>query len=150
MRVAVSALAAINDLTAARAIHTVLRAATGEQRRAVIDALVSGRDARVVPMLVRILEESEPLGKDHGVVLDTLSALKIVHTDKAVRPIAAMARRKRWFARARSRALKNTAVDALASMDTESSRRELAKAATDGDRLLRRLARARLAQAEAK
>jgi hypothetical protein len=149
-RVAVSALAAINDPAAARAIHTVLRAVTGEQRRAVIDALVSGRDARVVPMLVRILDESQPLGKDHGVVLDTLSALKIVHTDKAVRPIAAVARHKRWFARARSRALKKTAVDALALMDTESSRQELAKAATEGDRLLRRLAKARLPQTEAK
>jgi len=145
-RVAVSALAAINDPAAARAIHTVLRSVTGEQRRAVIDALVSGRDARVVPMLVRILDESEPLGKDHGVVLDTLSALKIVHTDNAVRPIAAVARRKRWFARAKNRALKNTAVDALASMGTEASRRELAKAATEGDRLLRRLAKAKLAQ----
>jgi hypothetical protein len=61
-----------------------------------------------------------------------------------------VARHKRWFARARSRALKKTAVDALALMDTESSRQELAKAATEGDRLLRRLAKARLPQTEAK
>ena len=91
VRAAVSALANIDDPAAARAIHTVLRAATGEQRRAVIDALVAERDARVVPMLVRILDESEPLGKDHTVVLDTLTALKLVHTDKAVRPIARVA-----------------------------------------------------------
>jgi hypothetical protein len=146
-RVAVSALAAINDPAAARAIHTVLRSVTGEQRRVVIEALVAERDARVVPMLVRILDESEPLGRDHRVVLDTLSALKIVHTDTAVRPIAAIARRRRWFARRRSRALKTTAVDALASMDTDSSRRELARAAIEGDRLLRKLAKAKIAQA---
>src|SRR6185295_8272081 len=61
-RVAVSALGAIPDAAAARAIHTILRAATGEVRAAVIDALVADRDARVVPMLARIIGESEPLG----------------------------------------------------------------------------------------
>src|SRR5205823_2353568 len=105
-RAAISALANINDPAAARAIHMVLRPTTGEQRRAVIEALVAERDARVVPMLVRILEESEPLGKDHTVVLDTLGALKVVHTDTAVRPIDAVMRRKRWFARGKNRALK--------------------------------------------
>ena len=144
-RAAIVALANINDPAAARAIHTVLRAVAGEQRRAVIDALVAGRDPRVVPMLVRILEESEPLGKDHVVVLDTLSALKIVHTDTAVRPIVRVAKRKRWFARSKNRALKHTAVDALASIGTEESRKELAKAAVEGDRLLRKLAKAKLA-----
>jgi HEAT repeat protein len=124
----------------------VLRSVTGDQRRAVIDALVAERDTRVVPMLVRILDESEPLGKDHAIVLETLGALKVVHADNAARPIARIARRKRWFARKKNRALKHTAVDALASMGSEESRRELAKAAVDGDRLLRRLAKARLAQ----
>ncbi len=146
VRVAVSAMANIDDPAAARAIHTVLRAVTGDQRRAVIDALVAERDARVVPMLVRILEESEPLGKDHAVVLDTLTALKLVHTDNAVRPIARIAERKRWFARSKNMALKSTAVEALASIGTEESRRALAKAAAEGDRLLRKLARAKLAR----
>ncbi len=107
-----------DDPSAARAIHTVLRAATGEQRRAVIEALVAGRDTRVVPMLVRILDESEPLGKDHTVVLDTLNALKLVHTDTAVRPIARVAGRKRWFALSKNRVLKDAAVETLASIGT--------------------------------
>ena len=145
-RAAISALANINDPAAARAIHTVLRSVTGDQRRVVIDALVAERDARVVPMLVRILDESEPLGKDHLVVLDTLAALKVVHTDTAVRPIARVAMRKRWFARSKNRALKNTAIDALASIGTEESRKELVRAASEGDRLLRKLAKAKLAQ----
>ncbi len=42
------------------------------------------RDPRVVPMLVRILDESEPLGKDHDVVLDTLDALGWSARDAAV------------------------------------------------------------------
>ena len=63
---AVRALSNINDPAAARAVHTVLRAATGDQRRAVVDALVAQRDARVVPLLVRILDESDPFGADHA------------------------------------------------------------------------------------
>ena len=144
-RRAIAALANINDPAAARAIHTVLRSTTGEQRRVVIDALVSERDARVVPMLVRILDESEPLGKDHTVVLDTLGALKMVHTDTAVRPIDSVMRRKRWFALRKNKALKQTSVDALASIGTDASKRALAQAATDGDRTLRKLARTKLA-----
>ena len=145
-RHAIAALANIDDPAAARAIHTVLRSATGEQRRAVVEALVAGRDARVVPMLVRILEESEPLGKDHSVVLDTLGALRVVHTDTAVRPIASVMRQKRWFARAKNRALKHTAVSALASIDSNASRTALAQAAKDGDWVLRKLAKTKIAE----
>ena len=76
------------DPAAARAIQTVLRAATGDVRAAVIEALVAERDPRVVPMLVRILEESEPLGKDHDVVVETIDALGTVGTDGAVRDLA--------------------------------------------------------------
>jgi HEAT repeat protein len=79
-------------------------------------------------------------------VLDTLNALKKVHTDNAVHPIVRVAKRRRWFARSRNHALKHTAVDALAAIGTEESRRELVRAAADGDRLLRRLAKAKLAQ----
>ncbi len=74
-RDAVAALGAIDDPAAARAIHTVLRSATGDRRRAVVEALVAGRDPRVVPMLSRIVTESEPLGKDHDIVLDAVSAM---------------------------------------------------------------------------
>ena len=84
VREAVSALAAIDDPAAARAIHTVLRAATGALRRAVIDALVASKDPRVVPILVHILRESRPLGKDHEMVLETSKALGIVGDDEGV------------------------------------------------------------------
>jgi HEAT repeat protein len=146
MRAAVTAMAGIKDPAAARAIHTVLRSATGDQRRAVIDALVEGRDTRVVPVLVRILDESEPLGNDHSVVLDTLAALRVVHANTAVRPIARVARKKRWFAPRRSRVLKDTALDTLQAIGTDESHQAVEQAAADGDRLLRRLAKARLAR----
>jgi hypothetical protein len=142
-RAAVSALGGIPDPAAARAIHTVLRAATGEVRRAVTEALVSERDPRVVPMLVRILEESEPLGKDHDLVLETIDALGTVGTDAAVPILQTMARRKRFFGGARLRALKDRSVDALVRVKTEKSAAALKDAAEQGDRYLRKIARAK-------
>src|SRR4029453_8975139 len=72
---AVRALSSIDDPAAARCVHTVLRSAAGDQRQAVVAALVAQRDPRVVPVLVRILSESNPLGTDHVIVLETLGAL---------------------------------------------------------------------------
>ncbi len=139
-RAAVSALGVIPDPAAARAIHTVLRAATGEVRRAVTDALVSERDPRVVPMLVRILEESEPLGKDHDVVLETIEALGTVGTDAAVPILLTLARRKRFFGGRKLRALKDRSVDALVRVKTEKSAAALKDAAEQGDAYLRKIA----------
>ena len=141
---ALRTLTELADKQIARAIQTVLRSSTGEQRQAVIDALISERDTRVVPMLVRILEESDPLGRDHRVVLDTLGALKIVHTGDAVRPIDTVMRRKRWFARKKNRALKERAVEVLASSGTDTTREALSQAAKTGDRTLRKIARNKL------
>jgi hypothetical protein len=139
-RAAVSALGVIPDPAAARAIHTVLRAATGEVRRAVTEALVSERDPRVVPMLVRILEESEPLGKDHDVVLETIEALGTVGTDAAVPILLTLARRKRFFGGRKLRALKDRSVDALVRVKTEKSAAALKNAAEQGDAYLRKIA----------
>ena len=120
-RAAVAALGVIPDPAAARAIHTVLRAATGEVRRAVTEALVSERDPRVVPMLVRILEESEPLGKDHEVALEAIEALGTVGTDASVPILVTMAQRKRFLGGRKLRALKERSVDALVRVKTETS-----------------------------
>ena len=84
LRQAVAALAGIDDPAAARAIQTVLRAATGENRAAVVDALVAERDPRVVPMLARILADSDPFGEDHETVLDTLDAVRQLANEQAV------------------------------------------------------------------
>jgi len=141
-RDAVAALGVIPDPSAARAIHTVLRAATGEVRRAVIEALVAERDPRVVPMLVRILDESEPLGRDHEVVLETIDALGTVGTDASVPGLAAMARRRRFLGGRKLRALKDRSVAALARVNTEKSAAALKDAAENGDRYLKKIARA--------
>jgi HEAT repeat protein len=143
-REAISALTAIPDPSAARAIHTVLRAATGALRAAVIDALVASRDPRVVPMLVRIVEESDPLGKDHDVVLQTVAALATVGTDAAVPPLMALAERRRFLGGRKLRALKETSVDALLKIGTPKAETTLREAAKTGDRALKKIIAARL------
>jgi HEAT repeat protein len=139
---AVRALSNIKDPAAARAVHTVLRAATGDQRRAVVEALVAQRDARVVPVLVRIVEESDPFSADHAIVLDTVDALARVGDDQAVPALAALMRRKKFLARKKTRDLKERSLAALRGIDTPAANGAIQEAAKTGDRLLRRLARA--------
>lgn len=140
---AVSALAGIDDPSAARAIHTVLRTATGALRQAVVDALVTDKDPRVVPVLGRIIEESEPLGKDHDVVLDTLGALGLVGSDRAVPIVAGTIARRGIFRRRRLRALKERGVAALEGIGTTAAAAALEHASQTGDRMLRRIISAR-------
>ena len=139
-REAVGALAAIDDPSAARAIHTVLRSATGDLRIAVVDALVADRDPRVVPMLLRIIGESEPLGKDHQVVLETLKALGTVGSDEAVGTIAEAIARRGIFGRRKLRALKETGVAALVAIGSKNATAALEDAASTGDGMLRKVA----------
>ena len=143
-REAVAALGVIPDPAAARAIHTVLRAATGAVRRAITEALVAERDPRVVPMLARIIEESQPLGKDHDVVIETIDALGTVGTDAAVPALLTMAQRRKFFGGKKLRALKDHSVDALARIKTEKSAAALKQATEQGDGYLRKIARAKL------
>lgn len=138
---AVRALSNINDPAAARAVHTALRVATGEQRRAVVDALVAQRDARVVPVLVRIIEESNPFGADHPIVLETVGALAKVGDDQAVPALVTLMRRRKFLGRKKVAAVKRGSLEALRAIRTPSADRALQDAAATGDRLLKRLVR---------
>jgi HEAT repeat protein len=139
VRAAVAALGAIDDPAAARAIHTVLRAATGALRRAVIDALVAGRDARVVPILVHILRESHPLGTDHQMVLEAARALGAVGSADGVPALRTLAGRRAFFRRKKLRAVKAYSVEALARIGGPRADAALQEAATTGDRMLRKM-----------
>jgi HEAT repeat protein len=140
-RAAVSALGVIPDPSAARAIHTILRSATGETRNAVISALVADRDARVVPMLARIIGESDPLGKDHEVVLETLTALGAVGHEDAIAAIAAALQVRSFWRRGKARAVKERGINALSRIGGARAKAALDEAAQKGDRQLKTLAR---------
>jgi HEAT repeat protein len=140
-REAVAALCAIDDPSAARAIHSVLRAATGELRHTIVGALVADRDPRVVPVLARILDESHQLGADHHVVLDTMAALGDLGGDQAVPSLGRAIQRRAIFRRRRLRALKERGIDALSAIATPRAMTMLDEAARTGDRMLRKAIR---------
>jgi len=138
-REAIAALGAIDDPSAARAIHTVLRAATGALRRAIVDALVADRDPRVVPMIARIIGESHALGKDHEVVLEAVAALGSVGSDTAIPTLAAVIQRGGFFGRRKLRALKTTGVAALSQIGGPRAIAALEEARRTGDRMLKKV-----------
>lgn len=144
LQAAVSSLSTINDPSAEKALHTVLRAATGEARAAVIASLVALKDARVVPMLGRVLQDSDPFGDEAALIFDTLTALSSMRDDRAVPQIAALARHRRWLAWGRTRQLREASLQALKKIGTARARDAIGDLARTGDFFLRRMA-ARLA-----
>jgi HEAT repeat protein len=139
VREAVSALSAIDDPAAARAIHMVLRAATGALRRAVIDVLVAGKDPRVVPILAHIVRESQALGKDHEMVLETAKALGTVGSEEGVPALKTLADRRAFLRRRKLRALKKQSVESLERIGGPKAEAVLQQAARSGDRMLRKI-----------
>jgi HEAT repeat protein len=140
LQTAVAALSGINDASAERALHTVLKAATGEARSAVISSLVALKDARVVPMLARVLQDSDPFGDEGTLVFDTLTALSTMRDDRAVSQIAALATKKRWMAWGRTTQLRTAALQSLKKIGTPKAKQAIADLAKTGDFFLRRMA----------
>ena len=98
-----------------------------------------------MPVLVRILDESDPFGADHAIVLETLDALARVgpmSNDQAVTALSGLMRKKKLLARRKVRAVREKSVAALRAIRTPGAARALDEAARTGDRMLRRLARA--------
>jgi HEAT repeat protein len=142
LRAAVAALAGIDDPAAARAIQTVLRATSGATRAAVVEALVAERDPRVVPMLTRILSETDPFGPDHAIVLDALHAVQQIAHEQAVPSVATIMKRKKFlFGRRKARAFKTASVKALVAIGTATAHAALEDAARNGDGLLKSIIR---------
>jgi hypothetical protein len=100
---------------------------------------VADRDPRVVPMLGRIIAESQPLGKDHVVVLETLAAIGTVGSETGVPTLARAIRRRAFFRRKRLRAIKKSGVDALARIGGPLATDALDEAVKTGDRMLRKI-----------
>jgi HEAT repeat protein len=140
LQTAVSSLAGIDDPAAVRALHTVLRSTAGEARAAVIAALVGLKDPRVVPMLARILQDSDPFGEENPLIHETLGALASLRDQRAVPPIAALARQKRWLAWGKTTRLRAACLRALHRIGSHHAQSALAELATSGDFFLKRQA----------
>ena len=141
---AISRLAAIPDPAAARAIHTVLRAATGEMRRAVIEALVAAARSSCRPDARR--------GSSRRASRSARITRSCSRRSRRLAWCRAMRRSRRWPASSpgagfsgggscgpsRSGASTPWPGSAVAAAQTV-----LANAAKTGDRLLRKIAAAR-------
>jgi HEAT repeat protein len=138
---AVAALATIEHPSAARALQTVLRAASGPARQAVVDAFVTAGDARVVPLLSRMLSEADPFGPDHRLVIDTLDAVRQLADAAAVPAVVSLMHRSRLFGGSKARAFKTASVQALRAIGTPDARAALDQAAVRGDRTLKKVIR---------
>jgi HEAT repeat protein len=142
LQTAVASLSSIHDPSAERALHTVLKAATGEARAAVINSLVGLKDPRIVPMLARVLQDSDPFGSDHPLILDTLAALSAMRDDRAIAQIAVLARKKRWLAWGKTQQTRRACLQTLAKIGTAKAKQAIADLAATGDFFLKRMAKA--------
>lgn len=91
-------------------------------------------------MLARILQESQPFGDDHPLVLETLSALASIRDDRALPQVVALARQRRWLSWGKTRALRTAALRTLRRIGTAKSQRAFDDLARTGDFFLKRLA----------
>ncbi|MBY0497831.1 MAG: HEAT repeat domain-containing protein [Cyanobacteria bacterium] len=140
LQTAVTSLAKIDDPAGVRALHTVLKAATGEARSAVINALVGLKNARVVPLLMRILQDSDPFSADHSLVLETLSAIASLQDERAVPPVAQLARARRWLSWRKTTRLREGSLRTLARIGTPTAQAAIDDLKKNGDYFLRRMA----------
>ena len=108
------------------------------------------RDARVVPLLARLLEESQPLGRDFDMVIETLDVVGRFNDDRAVRAIRSVARHRNWFAPRRTRRLREHSIVTLMRIGTPGAITAVDMLEQTGDRQLRKLASAAKANAGAK
>jgi HEAT repeat protein len=141
LQTAVTSLSAIADPAAERALHTVLKASTGEARGAVISSLIGLKDPRVVPMLARILQDSDPFGNESALILEAVAALATIRDDRAVAQLAALARKKKWTAWGKTTQIRHACLQALGKIGTAKAKQTIAELATSGDFFLKRMAR---------
>ncbi len=137
-RAAIAALAGSGVFDAGRAVHDVLAAASPDSRAALLDAVVNAGDRRIVPFLCELLEGADPFGPDHTLVLDLLKALARLRDARAIPALASTLARRKRFARARVRAVKSGAIQALTAIGGDEAQQQLAATAR-GDRLVRKL-----------
>ena len=96
-------------------------------------------------MIVRIIAESNQMGKDHEVVLEMIRALGQVGSEEAVPALVGVARRRAWFGRRKLRALKAGSIEALVQIGGAKADTAIREASRNGDRMLKAIAAKRTA-----
>lgn len=142
MREAIYGLVSSDDPLAPQAVMALLRTGSLAARAAVVDAVASSHHPTASALLAGALPDLNPLGREHGLCLQMLAALRRVGGADAVPAIAGIMRARSWLAWRKTGRLKAAAVSVLAGMQTPDARQAIAEAAEHGDFRLKRAARA--------
>jgi HEAT repeat protein len=141
-RAAVSALGVIADPSAARAIHTILRSATGDTRSAVIAALVADRDARGRADAGAHRRRKRGARQGPRGRAGDADGTRRRRPRRRVAPIATAIQVRSFWRRGKARAIKERGISALAKIGGARAKAALDEAAQKGDRQLKTLAKA--------
>jgi hypothetical protein len=143
-REAVTALIRQRDPAAVKAVARILAVGSREVRHMVVDALAASRDRQASPVLAGLLPQLDAIGDDFELAQRTMTALRVVGDDSAVDSLVRMTRIRGFFAWARRRELRQTAVEVLLHLKTPAASSAVEDLARRGDRQTRRLASAAL------
>ncbi len=141
MREAVYGLVSSTDPAAAQALNSLIRSGSLSARAATVDAVAASRHPSSATLLAGALRDMNPFGHEHGLSLQTLSALRLIGSADAVPAIAECMRARSWLAWRRTGALKRAAIATLAGIQSPEARQAIADAAAHGDFRLKRAAR---------
>jgi HEAT repeat protein len=141
-------LLAIGDPRSAGLVREILRTSNAERRSAILAAIAAGEAADSAPLLVQVLSDCDALRDDHALALDLLGSLRQLGDRRALAAVARLMQRRSWLRPRRSRALRRHTIETLLALPGSSGFQTVTDVVHNGDRQLRRLARAALQRVE--
>jgi len=116
-------------------------------RESALRELLSLRDDKAVPLFSYVLIKGEPKGKLIGIHISMIEALGVMRPrPESIRALQQVLLRGRWWAPYRTTAQRQAAATSLRKLGTPEALAVLEAAANNGDRAVRRIARAQVAQ----
>jgi len=144
-REAVRAIALIGSAKAYAILHEALASGGAGQREAIVNALGSMRDARAIPLFCHMVRSDEYRRTMQRAYVTALEGLGAVGGPEAVAALAEALRRGEWYRPLRTAALRRAAGAALRRIGSAEALGALRRAADEGSRGVRAIAREQLA-----
>jgi hypothetical protein len=149
-REAVRAIALIGSQKAYAVLYEALASGGTGQREAIVDALGAMRDSRAVPLFCHMVRSDEHRRTMRRAYVTALEGLGAVGGSDAIAALDEVLHRGEWYAPFRTAALRRAAGAALRRIGTVDALAALRRAAEEGSRGVRAIAREQLALARPK
>jgi hypothetical protein len=144
-REALRAIVQIGTAEAYATLQQALKSGNARTRDAIMQVLVASRDERAAPLFIYILEHSDHRGSLETVCLSAMDALgKLGGDAESVEALTKVLYRGEWWAPVRTTRLRSAAASALRASGSADAQAALERAAVEGPRGVRRVARAAL------